>query len=157
MKTRIILLAILIISPLISIGQNRQGPDFDRYFERYKSERIAYLTDQLDLSVKESEKFWPVYREYQTKKEKLMRQGRPARFRNDSESLDTKTMESIMDKKIENDLKMAELAAEYHLKFKELLGVEKVFKLYRAEHDFMGQMVRKMRDGYRPQGKRSRK
>lgn len=137
-------LLILVILPLSAFSQG-QGRRFDDVLEQYKAERIAYLSEKLSLTVSEAEKFWPVYSEYQDKRETMMRESRPKLRRPDPDSLSVAQMEEFMDAKIRNDLSMAKLAEEYHQKFKRLLGVKKVFILYHAEQEFMSYMIRKMR------------
>lgn len=137
----------------------RQGRRFDEYFEKYKSERVAYLTQKLDLEVTEAEKFWPLYNEYQNKREALMKEGRPRWGRPNMDSLSDAQMKEMMDAKIQNDLKMAKLAVEYHKKFQAILPVKKVFILHRAEQSFMGHMIQRLREsgefGMRPERGRS--
>lgn len=145
--------SIFFLSLTLSMSAQRQGRRFEQMLEQYKSERVAYLTREVELSVAEAEKFWPVYNEYQEKREELMRASRPNLRHPSPDSLTVKQMEEFMNAKIINDLNLAELAEEYHKKFIKLLGVKKVFSLYHAEQEFMGYMIRQMRNhddsGYR--------
>ena len=62
---------ILAAGMLIALMANAQpphhgcGPDWR---ERIRSERVAFLTSEMDLSPAEAEKFWPVYNQCQTDK-----------------------------------------------------------------------------------------
>ena len=142
-KTGLLVILCLIVTSN-SFAQ-RQGRRFDEMLEKYKAERVSYLTGELKLSVSEAEKFWPVYNEYQDKREALMRESRPDLRRPDPDSLTIDEKKDLMDAKIQNDVNIALLAQEYHKKFVKLLGVEKVFQLYHSEQEFMGYMIRKMR------------
>lgn len=153
MKKSLIVIGIIFLIPTIILAQ-RQGKKFDEYFKKYKSERVSYLTQALDLEVEEAEKFWPVYNEYQAKREILMKEGHSRRGRSGMDTLTDLQMKEMMDTKIHNELKMAELAAKYHKKYKEILPVRKVFILYHAEREFMGHMIDRMKESGR--GKRSR-
>lgn len=53
----------LVIGLILSTGLFAQ----ERGKERIKAYRTAYITQELDLSSKEAEKFWPVYNEYDNK------------------------------------------------------------------------------------------
>jgi len=127
------------------MNAQKQGRQFSETLEKYKAEKVAFLSDKLDLSIKEAEKFWPVYNEFQDKADKLRHQGRPSYRRPDPDSLSKDKMEELMDTRFQNDLKMAKLAQDYHIKYKKILPVKKVFILYQAEQQFMGTMLRKMR------------
>ncbi|MBT3241576.1 MAG: hypothetical protein HN352_00395 [Bacteroidetes bacterium] len=148
MTRKIILILVIAVVPMMLSAQ-RQGRMFDDYFEKFKADRVSYLTDKLDLSVEEAEKFWPVYNEYQAKKEKLMEWRRESRgYGGRRDSLSVAEMETRMDQQILSELKVAELAAKYHKEFKKLLPVEKVFQLYHAERDFMSLMMRKLQNDH---------
>lgn len=144
MKTRILYLLCVLAIPL-AMNAQRQGEQFSETIEKYKAEKVAFLSDKLDLTVQEAEKFWPVYNEFQEKSDKLRHQGKPSFRRPDPDNLSTKEMEELMDTKFQNDLKMAKLAQNYHKQYKEILPLKKVFILYQAEQEFMGTMLRKMR------------
>lgn len=152
MKKRILLIWVVLLAPLVLLAQG-QGRRFDEYFEKYKAEKVAFLTQKLNLEVGEAEKFWPVYNEYQTKREKLMVESRPRMRRPDPDSLNDGQMKELMDTKIENELKMAKLAADYHEKFKAILPVKKLFILYHAEQEFMGHMIQRMRESSDSEGR----
>ncbi len=53
-----VIVAIFFISGL-SFGQEVKNPG-----EKVRSLKIAYITQELELTAKEAEKFWPVYNEY---------------------------------------------------------------------------------------------
>ncbi len=145
MKRQLIFTWILILAPMVLLAQGK-GRRFDKYYEKYKSERVAYLTQKLDLKVKEAEKFWPVYNEYQAKREALMKANRPKMGMFSIDSLSDAQMKDMMDAKIQNDLKTAQLASEYHKKFMKVLPTKKVFTLHHAEQSFMSHMINRIRE-----------
>jgi len=156
MKTRLLYLLFVLVIPF-TMNAQRQGRQFSETIEKYKAEKVAFLSDKLDLTIQEAEKFWPVYNEFQDKIDKLRHQGRPSFRRPDPDSLSTKEMEKLMDTKFQNDLKMAKLAQNYHIQYKEILPVKKVFILYQAEQEFMGNMLRKMRGQHNSDQKKREK
>ena len=48
-----------------------EKPDGKFDFEKFKAEKIAYITNALSLTPKEAEVFWPVYNEFEGKKWRL--------------------------------------------------------------------------------------
>ena len=145
MNRRFVLTWLLVIIPIMLMAQD-QGGRFNEYLEKFKAEKVAFLTQKLDLEVLEAEKFWPVYNEYQTKIEKIKRESRPTRRMPNPDSLSNSQMKKMMDTKIQNELKMAELVAVYHEKFNKILPVKKIFILYHGEQQFMSFMIKKMRE-----------
>lgn len=155
MRRGLFFILIIVMMPTLLWAQ-RSGRRFDESFEKYKSERVAFLTDALDLGIQEAEKFWPVYNEYQKKREALMKQSRSRHNRSAIDSFSDKQMKEMMDAQISNELHMAELKANYHEKYKKILPIKKVFILYHAEREFMSYMIKKMRESGRGSGREKR-
>jgi len=129
------LLALFIFSN--SFSQRRNGKDNDRM----KAYKIAYITDQLNLTEKEAEKFWPVYNAHETAMQKFRSEER-AKFKKDVSK--NNTIETIS----ETDAKklivfMAALRDKTHkenqtyfAKLKNILTFKKILKLQIAERQF---------------------
>jgi hypothetical protein len=64
-KLTIIFLSAVILS-LPAIAQRRMtGSEF----EQFKSQKIAFITEKLNLTPKEAQAFWPVYNQYEIEKD----------------------------------------------------------------------------------------
>lgn len=102
--------------------------------DRVESERIAFITKELDLTTDEAQKFWPVYNQYNKEKNELRTQRR--------ESIHvTETMtDAEAQQAVENMLsfrqKELDLQKNYLSKFQAVLPGKKVAKLYSAEEKF---------------------
>lgn len=128
----------------LTYAQNIESEKLDRF----NAQKIAYFTQRLQLSPDEAEKFWPVYNEFQQKRNELQ----IARLENNKnyilykETLSDKETEIIADQFVEFSRKESDLLAEYHNKFKEILPIGKVMKLYEAEIQFKNFLLRQIRD-----------
>ena len=111
--------------------------------EKMESMRIAFLTQKLDLSPEEAQKFWPVYNEFQKKREELHKKRREEikNAKENFDSLSDKQVEKIVDDEIAFKQKNLDLDKEYHSKFKSVLPVKKVAKLYHAEDMFAHRLL----------------
>ena len=98
--------------------------------EKVEAMRIAFLTNKLDLSPDEAQKFWPVYNEFQKKREEHKN------MKDNIDSLSDKQVEAIVDGEMAFRQKNLDLEKEYHAKFKSVLPIKKVAKLYHAEEMF---------------------
>ena len=121
--------------------------------EKVESMRIAFLTQKLDLSPEEAQKFWPVYNEFQKKREELHKKRREE-MKNGKENIDSlseKQIEAIVHGEMAFRQKNLDLEKEYHSKFKSVLSIKKVAKLYRAEdmfaHRLLEQISERGKDG----------
>ena len=122
-------------------------PDHQRK-EKMESMKIAFLTKRLDLTPDEAQKFWPVYNEFQKKRDEL-RKKRHEETKGAKENLDSlsdKQIESIVDGEMAFRQKNLDLDKEYHSKFKSVLPIRKVAKLYRAEDMFAHHLLEQISD-----------
>ncbi len=143
---KIVLIGIL---GLLNLAANAQKDDsHEARMEKYRAEKVSFLTTKLDLSPAEAEKFWPVYN--QMDKERWDAQ----KARRNLENKVSEAEESLSDSEIikltrefSGSLqKEAALMTNYNEKLLKVLPPKKVLKLYKAENEFRMNMIRKYRD-----------
>ena len=61
-------------------------PQDQKVRDKIEAARIAYITDQLQLTPAEAEKFWPIYREFADKRREIRRELRDARVGNPNQT-----------------------------------------------------------------------
>lgn len=125
-------------------GASAQNPNF----ERLDSYKIAFFTKRLNLTPQEAERFWPVYNEYQVKKNGIQQQ-RILLTRNSNQNsvnMSEKELTDAGDKLISLQMEEADLALESHKKFKEILSPAKVLRLYQAENQYRLTLLNELRD-----------
>ena len=115
--------------------------------EKLDAYRIAFFTRRLNLTPQEAEKFWPVYNEFQEKKMGIQQErGNINRNVNQNElNMSEKEMIDAADKLIALELQEANLAQDYHRKFKEILSPVKVLRLYQAENQYRQLLLQELR------------
>lgn len=118
--------------------------------ERIKAMKTAFITQELNLSAAEAEKFWPVYNKFENEIRSLKKQERSEikkSLNEDFENLSDAQAKEILIK-IKN-FKNRELTLQ-NQKDEELLehlSASKVLRLKKAEHDFQMQLLKKYRGG----------
>lgn len=137
---------ILLLFSMTGFALFAQGdrPGFENYLEKFKVEKIAFITDKLDLTVKEAQDFWPLYNKYQNSRDELLKSKRFENHGKDFRNLSSDELEAIADSRVEQELKLAELKMKFHKEVKKVLPIEKVMRLYRAESEFMNYMLKKI-------------
>jgi hypothetical protein len=108
--------------------------------EKIDALRVAFITEQLDLTTDESQKFWPVYNEYQDKLKAARREFKalPTTFTGDKDA------QEYLDAELLFKQRELSLYKEYFDKFKKVLPVKKVAQLRKAEEDFKKELVRQL-------------
>ena len=143
------MLALLISSTAFSQPKKGKRPSK----EKVQAMKIAYITDKLDLTSEEAQQFWPVYNEYDAKAD-ITRKAMRKMHKKDV-SIDEMTDDAVeqmintIDDLRQKDL---DIHKEYHAKFKAVLSIKKVAKLYKADQDFKRDLLKKIRDHKGPNG-----
>ena len=139
----ILLLWIIILCSLTAMGQEAGDNIRDpRAREKIRAAHAAYVTERLELTASEAEKFWPLYRQYIEKRRGLRQQLREERREGtDGEKL------------LELDLKIKQqeldLEKEYTQQFQKIISAEKLLKLRQAEGDFRKLLLRQIQQRQR--------
>jgi hypothetical protein len=144
---KIVLFTVLLAFSLTTFAQPKDKDHAARW-EKFRAEKVAFLTTNLELSPTEAQKFWPVYN--QLEKERWEAQ----KFRREMEEKVQEAQESMSENKIKQLTrefagslqKEADLLVNYNEKFLEILPPGKVLRLYKAENEFRMYMIKKFRD-----------
>lgn len=132
---------------LILTGSMMAQPNTCKHQEQIKAQKIAYLTNRLDLSVQEAQTFWPIYNEFEKKKDDLFDAEKTiVQKMMKAENLNEKEMSELTDKYIDIQQAEAKLLADYHMKFKKVLPIQKVMILYTSDRMFKRELLKQLRN-----------
>jgi len=109
--------------------------------ERIKAQRIAYITQDLNLTVTEAQAFWPVYNKYTNALENLRRENHQ-RIRNASK--ENSNYKEILEKQYLSFDKEAKIKKEYQKALEKILSPEKIIKLYQSEGNFRRKLIKEI-------------
>jgi len=120
-----------------SIGQNQPGK------ERLEAQRIAFITNRLNLSPKEAQSFWPLYNKYKQDEKALKKTlKRPGPIKNMSDS----EISDYLDQSLILEEKQVALKRQYLTELKGVLPVRKIAKLINAEKAFTKMVVNRLNE-----------
>lgn len=117
-------------------------------WERLQAEKIAFITQELDLTPEEAQVFWPVYNQCWKEvlaSHKATREAFAGIRGKQAEGLTDKEMEKKMDAYIQASTRSNQVLADWYPKFKQVLPIRKVAKLYQAEEAFQQRMINNLR------------
>ena len=103
--------------------------------DKVEEMRIAFITKKLELSNNESQKFWPIYNEYNDKVKALRRNLRK-NIRKAPENLSDAEAEELYQLDVKTKQAEAELHTQYSEKMKAIIGAKKIIILRAAEEEF---------------------
>jgi hypothetical protein len=125
----------------------RMEGSFESRHDRLKSQKVAYFSNNIDLSPREAEKFWPVYNEYNNQREAISQErNKILQQLSYSENMENdKDIKMLLDNYTASFAKEAELFRRYYQKFLEILPPKKVVRLYVTEEQFKQMLLRSIR------------
>ena len=115
-------------------GQHRFSP------EKFDAELREFITSEAKLTEQEAAKFFPVYKEMQTKQREVF--GRQKALGKSKPEEELACKEAIRQRD-ENDLEMKRIQQAYHEKFLKLLPASKVYAILQAEDLFHRRMLKR--------------
>ncbi|PCI35554.1 MAG: sensor of ECF-type sigma factor [Flavobacteriaceae bacterium] len=118
--------------------------------EKFKALKTAFITDELDLTVKEAEKFWPIYNEYHKSYKELSHLlERDIKKRVDNlggiENLSDKDAAKILERIIKLKRQKATISEQLYPNLKKVISAKKIIRLTKAERDFRHKIFKEYR------------
>lgn len=123
--------------------------------EKMMSEKIAFLTVELDITPEEALKFWPVYnkigKELDEARHNVMKTYKALATAVEG-GKSPKELSSLTDEYVQAKIRQDEMDNATAEAYRKVLPVEKVAKLYVAEEKFRRQYIHKLH--HKPEGKK---
>jgi hypothetical protein len=113
--------------------------------DKVEAIRYNFISEKLKLTTSESEKFWPVYNEYNDKI-KAVRKNLRKSLKKAPDELSDVEAEELYQLDIKTKQAEAELYKEYRGKIKAIIGAKKTMKLRAAEEEFRRKVMEAIKD-----------
>ena len=114
--------------------------------ERLEAAKIGFITNRLNLTSEQAPKFWPVYNEYNNKKQDIRRSLHKLKAEN--APLAASENELLADLKEMLNLRQQEvdLEKDYLNKFLKVINPRQMAELYKTEQAFRQELLKMLRD-----------
>ncbi len=128
-------------------GLNAQNKGKNDWQDRWKAEKIAYITDAVNLTSDEAERFWPVYNKCESEKKNSFKAVMDA-YKALEDAVNAGKSESelrtLLDKYIDSQEFGKEIDKNYLAEYRKILSDKKLAKLYLAEESFRRQQIHRL-------------
>jgi hypothetical protein len=106
--------------------------------DKIEAQKVAFITQKLALTTAEAQAFWPLYNEYQQKRDNLRAEQKQLRkdIKENFEGLSDKEIETMIDQDLDYKQKDLDLAKDFNKKMKTVLPMKKVAMYYKAVEQF---------------------
>jgi hypothetical protein len=109
--------------------------------DKVEALRVAFIGRKLDLSSSESQKFWPVYNEYNDKV-RMIRRNLRKEYHRGAEGLSEKEADALYKLDLASRENELEIHRVYSEKIRAIIGVRKFIILRVAEEEFKKEMIK---------------
>lgn len=136
------MVASLLLLGIAANGQKRPG------FEKIREARIEFMKKKLSLTPDEEKNFIPLYSKLMDEMDSLRREFKQETDLNDLDLtfMTDKECEKVVDDILVFKEKELEMIKRYNAEFKKVLPIKKVAMIYKAEHEFKREIVRRIRE-----------
>jgi Spy/CpxP family protein refolding chaperone len=143
-----ILLLAALAAPIAVAAQDEDMPQIpEERMQEIKAQKTAFLTQRLDLTPAEAEKFWPIYNQFDKEQEAVRKEMRDTHksVKKDNDLTEAEAAAAI-DREMVGRQKELDIRKKYSAEFKKVIGAVKTLKLGKAERDFHKELIKRVRD-----------
>ena len=137
---RLTILFILLLAFLGVYAQNKKA------MEQIESARIALITERLELTPAQAEKFWPLYREYNEQRRLLRQEFRDTRQGVDMQNLTDEQSKELVQKAMDMKQRQLNLEKKYSERMTSVISAQQMLRLRNAEKDFQQMLIRRIQN-----------
>lgn len=145
---RTIIVSVLLAVSASAFGQGQGMGDFARQWqERLESEKIAFLTNEMSLTPKEAQAFWPIYNQAQKEQREAIENTMKAYLELDKALRDGKSgkeVNTLLDK-YTKAIDAQNSSSKYVKEYLKVLPAEKVARLFIGEEKFRQSQIQRLR------------
>lgn len=157
----LVLISIIMISSLPLLGQEKVNTERKRgnreeQMAKMKSMKIAFITENMELTTSEAEKFWPVYNEYEQKREAVTKE-LMERFKKTEEApevMSDEEADEAIRMRFSQEQALLDLKVKYYGKYLEILPATRIEKLFEVENNFRRHLMGRLDNGDNSPGDR---
>jgi Spy/CpxP family protein refolding chaperone len=128
----------------------QDGPIIRKKKEQIKALKVAFITNELELTSDEATKFWPLFNAFEEKQQEIKKQkfkGYLKRVDNDSfDNLSEKDATTMLAQMESTEDELYQLKKKFMASLKGVISPIKILKLKKAEENFNRKLLQQYRD-----------
>jgi hypothetical protein len=133
-----VICALMFFLALPVVAQKGEKSNYDK--DKLESAKVAFITQRLDLSPEQAEKFWPTYNQHSKEKRSLMREIN--RLVKDEEGLTNEQASQLIAKRLELQQQILDLEKEFLKNIVKTISPVQAIKLDDVNKDFARHIYR---------------
>ena len=114
--------------------------------EKIRRAKIALITERLDLSPAQAEKFWPIYNEYSKKQREVRKPFDDARRNYEPKNATEEDNQRLLQLGMKTKEQGLQLEKNYSNRMLEVINNRQMLSLRKAENDFKSMIIKRVQD-----------
>lgn len=114
--------------------------------QKIDAARIALITERLDLTQEQAEKFWPIYNEYSRRQRELRQEFITERQKHDISSATEEENKRLLEMGMRIKEQSVQLEREYSDRMLNVITTRQLMSLRKAEEDFKQMLLQRVRE-----------
>ncbi|MEP4531742.1 MAG: hypothetical protein ABJ004_01560 [Cyclobacteriaceae bacterium] len=114
--------------------------------QKIEAARIALITERLELTPEQAEKFWPIYREYSEKQREIRKEFQELKQNFDPGQASEEESKTILDLGYQIKERQLELDRTYAQRMQQIVTSRQLMNLRKAEEDFRNMLMKRIRE-----------
>jgi hypothetical protein len=133
-----LVMSLITFTGLSAKAQNEEA------MKKIESARIALITERLELTPEQAEKFWPVYREYTQQRQQLREEFQSTRKSVDGKQLSDEESKKLLDAGLKLKERQLQLDRTYTERLNRVITNRQILALRKAEDDFRQMILQRL-------------
>lgn len=121
------------------------GQGFKDKKEKIKALKVAYITEKLDLTTDEAQKFWPIYNAFDEKQFEN-RHFKRRKSKEEMDNISEKEAQNLIAEMQKNEEEMYQLKKQFIIDLQKVLPAKKIILLRKTEDEFNRKLLREFRE-----------
>ena len=146
---------ITLVLTLTALGLRAQNPST---MERVEAAKIALITERLELTPEQAEKFWPIYREFSEQQRNLRKEFNNLRTNHNPQTASEEENQKMLEMGMQIKERQLGLERTYSERMQQVITTRQLMSLRKAEDDFKEMLMKRIREqqGQRDQMRQDR-
>ncbi len=122
-----------------------QSEDREAHREKIKALKTAYITQELNLSTKVAQKFWPIYNDYEAKKKDLHRREHLDIDISSPECITEDQANGMLQEYLDVEREEYIIKKELFRELRKIISAQDIIKLHKLEDEFHKKLIKEYR------------
>lgn len=142
---KILIVILLAFTTCLAFSQSKEA------LEKIEAAKIGLITERLELTPEQAEKFWPIYKEFELQQRQLREEFKQLKRGYDPQNSTETENQALIAKGLQIKERQVNLEKTYSCRMQQVISSRQLINLRKAEADFRDMLMERLRNNQRLQ------